>query len=332
MQQTKQPTMLFIITMVVAILFILLFIFRISGLLFQSEQATANDDTVKVTILTSDQVIDQSWGSLAYKGQLKIEELFPVEVTLYSELETDDSITQSVIESIENEAKVIIGHGREFSDIFTAFAPRYADIQFVTLHGTTEHNNQTVYTFNQGEIEYIAGIAAALKTTSNKVGLIDAFEARDRKPQFENALKEYLPDSSFYYKVVNSREDGKRAVQLVKELIEEGVDVIYSRGNAYNRDVIEYAKNHDIYVIGYLDDQSYIAEDLILTSVMNDVSQAYVSMMKDYFSSDGMPSGTVMLTEKDKVYKLAPFGPMFTEKEKQYIQTEKEKILQNQFY
>ena len=39
-----------------------------------------------------------------------------------------------------------------------------------------------------------------------------------------------------------------------------------------------------MYVIGYLDDQAYMGRSVILTSVINDVPQAYNAIMKDYFS------------------------------------------------
>ena len=57
----------------------------------------------------------------------------------------------------------------------------------------------------------------------------------------------------------------------------------------------------------------------MLTSVINDVSQMYVEIMKDYFSEEGIQPGLKLLTEEDGVYQLAPFGPMFTEDDLQYI-------------
>ncbi|WP_332628814.1 BMP family ABC transporter substrate-binding protein [Halalkalibacter flavus] len=330
LQQSKQSRILLLITMVVAILFICLLILRTSSLLYDSETVSSNQDTVKVAIITSDQVNDQSWGGLAYKGQLKMEEKFPVTVSLYSEIYSDELIEATIKETIAENTEVIIGHGREFSNVFTKLAPMYMDTHFVTIHGTSEYENQSVYTFNQGNIEHIAALVASLKSKNKKVGIIDPIEARESKNDFKKGLSYYSPDALLYYQLVGSRDDGKRAVEILEEFIEEGVDVVYSKGNAFNRDVIEHAKKYDIYIIGYLDDQSYIAEDLVLTSVINDVSQAYVSIMEDFFSPDGIPTGTVMLTDQDGVYRLAPLGPMFSDQEKQLIDSELEKIHQSE--
>lgn len=320
-QQSKQLRVISFITLIVVTVVLVTIGFKAKEILTDSDTAS-QVITTNVSILTSDVIVDLSWGSLAYKGQLKIEEKFPVTVELYSEIATEKLMKNTVEKSISKGSQIIIGHGREFSEVFTSIAPKHPEIHFVTLHGEAKHKNQTVYTFDQGKIEYFAALSAVLKTKSNKVALLDAFEAREKNPQFEKGLKHYNPSTDFYYKVVNSRDDGKKAIQLMKELVNEGVDVVYTKGNAYNRDVINFAKKQNVYVIGYLDDQSYMAKDHVLTSVANDVPQAYVSIMKDFFSEQGIPSGKVMLNESDGVYKLAPFGPMYTKEEKNMIQSE----------
>ena len=220
---------------------------------------------------------------------------------------------------IQNGTKVVIGHGREFSTVFTELAPKYPHVHFVTIHGTSSYKNQTVYTFDQTKIEYLAGTAAAMKTRTKKIGLIDAFEAREKNPGFEKGLKASDSSIAFYYRVVNSRDDGAKAVKLLRELKDEGVDIVYAKGNSYNQEVIQEAKTQGMYVIGYLDDQAYMGRSVILTSVINDVPQAYNVIMKDYFSKTGLPTGEVKLDARDGVYKLAPFGPMYIKREKQIL-------------
>ncbi|MFC0472394.1 BMP family ABC transporter substrate-binding protein [Halalkalibacter kiskunsagensis] len=329
MQQSNQSRIMLLVTMVVAIVFISIVVWNVIDSLFHSSIEMKQQETTNIVIMTSDKVIDQSWGSLAYKGQIEIKEHFPVHVSLFSEINTDALIKKTIIQTVEEGAEVIIGHGREFSDVFTELAPNYSSVHFVTIHGTSKYPNQSVYTFypgGHGQIEYFAALPASLKTETNKVGLLDVLEDSEKNPHFKRGLSYFNPGIKFYYQVAESRNDGDEAVKLMKKLIKEGVDVVYSKGNEFNREVIELAKKHNIYVIGYLDDQSYLAEDLVLTSVINDVPQAYVAIMKDYFSEPGITPGTNFLTKDDGVYRLAPLGPMFTEKEKKYIEYEIDKI------
>ncbi len=321
MQQSTQLRFIGIIAVIVGIVFISIIGFKMKDII--SEVVTNGSiGKTKVTMITSDVIVDQSWGSLAYKGKLKMEELFPVDVTLYSEINTDELIIDTIEKAVQNQSKVIIGHGREFSDMFTNAAKKHPDIHFITLHGTSKYPNQSVYTFDQGEIEYFAALAAVKMTKTNKVGLIDSYDSREKNPEFESGLAYYKPEIKFYYRYVDSREDGEKARKILQQLIAEGVDVVYSKGNSYNRDVIDLAKKSGIYVIGYLDDQSYMGKNHVITSVKNDVSQAYVVMMEDYFSQNGLPHGQVMLSAEHGVYSLAPFGPMLSNQDKQFIEKE----------
>ncbi|WP_018392078.1 BMP family ABC transporter substrate-binding protein [Bacillus sp. 37MA] len=321
MPQKNQSKLLLWVTVIVIFTFISIILFKTETILDNTETNSQIEKT-KMTIITSDVIEDQSWGSLAYKGKMKIEEQFPVSAELFSEIKTEEQMEDTITKAVAADSKVIIGHGREFSSFFTKIATTYPDVHFVTIHGTSKHPNQTVYTFDQNKIEYMAALAAVLKTKSNKIGILDAYEARKRLPGFEQGMRQYKPEAVLYYSVVNSRDDGEKAVELMKEMMNQGVDVIFTKGNGYNRNVIDYAKEKNIFVIGYLDDQSYMGEEHVLTSVVNDVPQAYIAVMKDFFSEDGIPQGKVVLNEKDGVYNLAPFGPMYTEEEKQYIRSE----------
>lgn len=321
MQQSSQLKMISIITGIVVIVILGTIIFQSRGIILQTTSNVFSGKT-KAAIITSDVVVDQSWGSLAYKGMLKIEEQYPVNVSFYSEINTEKKREKTILKAINEGSKLIIGHGREFSDTFTAAAKKYKHVHFITIHGTSKYSNQSVYTFDQGELEYFAALSASFVTKTNKVALIDADYAREKNPEFETALTYYNPEIEFYYEAVGSRDDGVTASKILKKLINQGVDVVYSKGNSFNRDIIDLAKKEGVYVIGYLDDQSYMAKNQVLTSVTNDVPQAYVSIMKDYFSSEGIPEGKVMLTKEDGVYSLAPFGPMFSKEDIEFIENE----------
>lgn len=324
MQQSKQLRMISAFAVAIILVILLIVVFK-AKTIFDSSASGSENQLKQVTILTSDVVTDQSWGSLAYKGKLKVEEQFPVTVDLISELEEEIETKEAIQKAVDHGGDLIIGHGREFSGVFALMASKYPDVHFVTLHGEAKRQNQTVYTFDQGEVEYFSALASSIITKTGKIAVVDAFESRERNPQFEAGLKHYAPDAEFYYEVINSRDDGEKAAEVTKKLIDEGIDVIYTKGNSYNRDVIKMAKENGVYTIGYLDDQSYMGKDTVLTSVLNDVPQAYVSIIKDYLSEEGIPSGKVKLDESDGVYSLAPLGPMFTAKEKKLIETEMEK-------
>ncbi|UTR16112.1 BMP family ABC transporter substrate-binding protein [Salipaludibacillus sp. LMS25] len=323
----RQPKNILIFSLCVAAVLIFVMLYQSSGMLFGKDSDITEDLPMqKVAILTSDKIRDQSWGSLAYRGQLKIEEEFDISTLLVSDLNTQERMLMASEKLIREGVTLFIGHGREFSESFTYLAEKHPDVFFVTLHGMGKHKNQAVYTYDQRNLEYFLALAASMKSKTKKIGVLESTKEDKRHSKFKQGLAHYAPEAKVHTQVVNSRDDGRKAVELMEQLLQKDVDVIYSKGNAFNQDVIDHAKKKGVYVIGYLDDQSYMAKDLVLTSLLNNVTEAYIAIMNDYLSEKGIKAGINELTEEDGVYQLAPLGPMFTHEEVEYIMTEIDKF------
>lgn len=275
------------------------------------ENASADEKVILGGIITSDSVVDQSWGSMAYEGYLKIIDNYPIEIDFFSEISTEEEMEETMAELITKEASIIIGHGEEFSDIFTQYAQVYPTIHFVTINGEAIYPNQTSYTFHRASLGYFAGVLSALMTESSKIGVINAYGPEGRGLEgFIEALEVFNPEAELFQRIVGSRDDEELGASIAKELIDEGVDVIFTRGNAYNRAVIHEVEKADIYAIGFLTDQAYMAENHVLTSMINDTSETYRIIMEHFFDEEGMPSGNLVLDFKDGVYAFTSFGEM----------------------
>lgn len=283
--------------------------FRIYSVVTISEDDVFAHDYHSIGIITSDVIHDQSWGSLAYEGKLLIEDKFPVSVDLISERETEQEMQESIQQFIEEGKSLIIGHGREFSDVFTDFASKHPQIHFVTLNGESTYPNQSVVSSHPLSHGYMAGMVSSYMTKSNKIAIIQPNETTGGVG-FEMSVAEHNPKAIIYNQIVGSRDDEKEAAKLAKEVIEAGVDVIFTSGNAYNRAVINEAKSADVYVIGYIDDQSYMAKDHVVTSIIIDIPKKYENIVNQFLSKDGIPSGNIVYDFKDEIYRLAPFGQM----------------------
>ncbi|SER15321.1 transcriptional activator of comK gene [Gracilibacillus ureilyticus] len=325
MEPKKQLTYILLITLLVTSVFFIFLLLRSNQIM--SDMNASAQEPEKILIVTTDKVTDQSWGSQAYKGKMKIDNLFNAEVTLESEVNLDVELENIIQQAIQEGTGLIIGHGREFSEIFYKLTNLYKDTQFVTIHGDYTNSNLAVYTFDHQEIEYVAGVAAALKTSSNKIGVIDAVNNEHKDWGFSEGINSIKPEIELMYSVVYSRDDHEKALEIARKMINDGVDIIYTKGNSYNQSVINLAKTEGIYVIGYLEDQAYMAEDYMLTSVLNDVSQVYKAIVNDYFSEEGIPSQKNILNTTDGVYGLAPLGNMFSKEEIVIIENKEQEIL-----
>ncbi|MBU8907937.1 BMP family ABC transporter substrate-binding protein [Desertibacillus haloalkaliphilus] len=315
MSQKKILSRIIITSIILASALIISVAFRVYTITMNDNEGTAIDvEDFSVGIITSDRIYDQSWGSLAYEGKQRIREEFQVQVELVSERDTDEKIAQTVRMFIDHGHDIIIGHGREFSDVFTKVAPDYEHIHFVTINGTSQHDNQSVFTFHNISHGYFTGLVAALMTETNKIAIIDPFKNTDEGTVgFKYGVKSEDSSITLIHKVVNSRDDEHEAALLAREAIEDGADVIFTKGNAYNRAVIHEAEGADVYAIGYLDDQAYMARDHVITSVMVDIPETYISILRRFLRPDGLRAGETVLDFKDGVYKFAPLGPMVSD-------------------
>ena len=305
----EQPRRVLLLFAVMAGVLMLLLVAAVSRMLMPD---TGSSDKPHVAILVAKGIDDQSWGSLAYESKQAVLNEFAVSASIHPFMKDGDLLT-NVMTVLEEEApSLVIGHGREFSDVFTGLAEERPHQHFVTLHGHQTHENQTVYTFSPIALDFFVGILMAWKTESGTAGVIfpEAEAAAERTALMTQGAASQGSDLTVVERIVADREDGDGAVAAFQELREEGADIVYALGNSFNQRVIEQSIDCGTYMIGYLDDQSYMARDLVLTSVLNDVPNVYKAIVTDYIEGE-MDGGTVKLTIEDGVMGFSELGPMF---------------------
>lgn len=272
-----------------------------------------------ISILTSDSLHDQSWGSLAYQAQIYIEERHDIEVALYPNITTGTLLNFRIEDEAENGVDLVIGHGREFSEAFSDYADQYPEVSFVSLHGETNHDNHAVYTFNITDAELQAFTAAAVKSETKQIGVITMKDDWKGHEAIVETIEKCKMEIDIHVEEIDSRNDEDLALAALNRLIDEGADVVYSRGNMFNRYVIEQVQKEDIYVIGFMEDQNYMAEQHVLTSVVTNIPLIYDRIMDDFLSEEGIPQGVNVITMDEEVYGITPLGSMFSEKEKEQL-------------
>lgn len=121
--------------------------------------------------------------------------------------------------------------------------------------------------------------------------------------------------------------DVSTAVRITREMIAQGVDVIYTTGDSFNLAVITEAQRAKVFTIGYIADQRYIAPDYVLASMVQDVGQCY-RIILEQFTQNRLPSGKVMYGLEEGVNQLSPYGPMVPQKVREEIDGELKQLLQ----
>ncbi|MGW0551245.1 BMP family lipoprotein [Streptomyces altiplanensis] len=252
---------------------------------------------------------DQSFNDAAYAGLEKAEKGLDIKGNDQepSEGESDADKVQRLTELARSGNNPVIGVGFAYAPAIKKVAPKFPKTTFGIIDDTSvTGKNIANLVFNEEQGSYLAGVAAAKATKTNKVGfiggvevpLIKKFEAgfaqgvKDTNPQVE-VLKQYLtqpPNTDGF-----SKPDlGKAAAE---GQLDKGADVVYHAAGLAGSGAIEAAANKGKWAIGVDSDQyeqpglaKY--KDKILTSVTKDVSDSVYNLIKSV--KDGKPqSGEV---------------------------------------
>jgi len=145
----------------------------------------------------------------------------------------DPVATRTAIEEcLEEGCKIIFGTSWGYMDTMEEMAKEYPDVIF--SHGTGYKSNETNFNNYFGRIyqaRYLAGIAAGMKTQSNKIGYVAAMgkdnsEVTGGLNAFAMGIKSVNPEAKVYVKVTNSWFDPTLEQQAAEALLDMGCDVI----------------------------------------------------------------------------------------------------------
>ena len=203
------------------------------------------------------------------------------------------AIENAIRECIEEGCNVIFATSWGFMDTCEALADEFPEVIF--SHGTGYKSNGTNFNNYFGRIyqaRYLAGVAAGLKTQSNKLGYVAAMgqensEVTGGVNAFAMGAYSVNPDCEVYVKVTNSWFDPEGETQAAQALVDLGCDVIAQHCDTPNPQTV--AEQNGVWGVGYNSDMAKDAPGAVLTSVMWDWSVYYTQAVQSVI--DGTWSG-----------------------------------------
>ena len=263
----------------------------------------------KVGLLVPETVNDQVWGTKGFKGLLKIQSKFDVDVFYKEGMNSADVVERAVKEFDQKGVNLIFGHGSEFAEYFNNYSEKYPNIHFISLNGDAKNNNTTSLNFKAHAMGFFGGMVAAHMSKTQKVGVLAAYEWQPEVEGFYQGAMAENKGTKVSIEYVGNWDDEIKAVQLANDMIEKGVDVIYPAGDGYNVPVIERVKERGLYVIGYVSDQSDLGESTVLTSTIQQVDFLYEKVADEYNNGE-LKSGNLSFDFQDNVISLGKFSPL----------------------
>ncbi|MGX7349952.1 BMP family lipoprotein [Dolosicoccus paucivorans] len=283
--------------------------------------AQAEDAASIVMVTDQGGVDDKSFNQSAWEGIQAYGEEHGLEKGAggynYLQSNNDSEFITNFTQAVNADFDLIYGIGFKLIDAMTEMSAQYPDQQFVIVDGFVDAPNVAALNFKDNEAAFLAGVAAASATKTNKLGfvggvegfIIDRFEAG-----FVEGAKAVNPDIEITVEYVGSFADPAKGKQIAATMYANDVDVIYhAAGDSGNgvfseaKDIVENDPERDIWVVGVDRDQEeegIVTVDgeerhLTLTSSLKEVGNAVQQFANDT-NKDGFQAGEKVFGLKEE--------------------------------
>ncbi len=266
------------------------------------------DSTPIVGVITySGGVEDASFNQSAWEGLNRLTGSTECETRFYESLNEGD-FQKHMHTLIDEGGDLCWGIGYSCADALLAEAEEHPDISFAIVDYAYPDTpaNMTGVMFRANEPSFLAGYIAGCVTQTGKIGFVGG-EHNEVIDQFQYGYqagadyaakeKRKAVETSVVY--AGSFVDTEKGRALAAELYDGGCDIVFHAAGETGIGVIDAAREAGKYVIGVDKDQSYLAPENVLTSVLKNVNSAVFQVSRSFLNGDLSGGSTISLGLSD---------------------------------
>lgn len=232
------------------------------------------------------------------------------------QLNISDSDTTAIRNAIEDciaqGCNVIFGTSYGYMDTMEALANEHPDVIF--SHGTGYKSNGSNLNNYFGRIyqaRYLAGIAAGLKTKTNKIGYVSAYgtelaETCSGINAFALGVQSVNPDAVVYVKELKSWFDPTNETAYAEALINMGCDVISQHCDTANPQIA--AEKAGVFGCGYNSDMTKDAPKAHLTATIWNWDVYYTAAVQAVIDGKWVEFGNYYKGVKEGLCDVSPLS------------------------
>lgn len=277
----------------------------------QSEEPA---DMGKVGFIYVGPIGDGGWTYAHDQARLYLEDQMGV-ATLYKESVPEDAeVEKTIMDMIDQGATVIFATSFGYMDYVEKISKEFPDVTFMHCSGYKSTDNMGNYFGRMYEPRFLSGVVAGMKTESNKLGYVAAFEI----PEVVRGINAFAlgaqsvnPDVEVEVVWTHTWYDPATEKEAGKALLDNGCDVIAQHQDTAGPQ--QAAEERGKFAIGYNTDSREMAPNAYMTAPIWNWGPYYVDQVTKAFDGTwsnepywgGMSDGVVDL---DSLTELAPEG------------------------
>ena len=254
----------------------------------------------KVAVILSGPKEDGGWNLMGYQASKEMEKELGIK-TAYSENVTPADVARVAREYIKDGYGLLFFHDMGMQSQALNVAAKFP--QTVVMVHTAEMKellpqNVWAVTMNYYQNWYALGVLAALKTKTNKIGIVGGVDFPSyiaNVNAVRNAACRFNPEVKVYYNFCDSFDDTIVALKAAESQIDSGVDVIINMVDLGIYGVVKAAKKADskIWLIGMDLPRAELAPDNFIGSSLHSFGKCYTYVAKKVM--EGTTSGNYNL-------------------------------------
>lgn len=251
--------------------------------------------------------------------------------TIYLESASRDDYEKNLEILVNENCGLIILPGREMADLAGKAAQLYPKVKFVLIGHGTEKNleNTACLKFEREEVSYLAGVGAGILTKTNQAGLILRQDYEDEKSAgygYCAGVIDGNPNGEVALSFCSSDlTDQEEASQIVSDMKEKGVDVIYYGAGIAGEELACHCQKAGIRVIGTDVNVFLLGSEPYFASAASQIQPMVYEQIKD-LAEGKWERGTVLCDMGNQGTDFFLNEEYVPEELKQVLQTVKERL------
>ncbi len=248
----------------------------------------------KMAAILPGMIGDQSWNKTNYDGILKCREDLGVD------LEYVENVAESDFEAVLTDYArqgygLVIAAGSQFDEAVAAVAPDYPGTTFCVVNGSFCDGRNVAPVFpKEYEASYLASIIAGNVTQSGTLGIIAGYPNTPmehlldvyEKHAVSLATARGIPNPRALRCYANSWTDVELGKKIAEQMIDSGADTLFIYANQVGLGCIEAAKEKNVKVIGFSDNQNDLGKGTVVASINFDFATLYSWTVQQYLNGE----------------------------------------------
>ncbi len=276
---------------------------------------------------------DGGWTYAQDQGRKYLETNIKGVKTIYKETVPEGPEVKNVIRNMVDQGATIISAGSfGYMDYVAEVSKEFPNVKFLHCSGYKSTENMANYFGRIYQPRFLSGLVAGLKTKTNKIGYVAAFEIPEVVRginAFTLGVKKINPKAEVIVRWTHTWYDPAKEKEAAKALLDEDCDVISQHQDTAGPQ--QAAEEKGVWSIGYNSDMYKKAPNAYMTAPVWNWGPYYVAQVQNVidnkWTNKGFWGGL-----KDGVVKLEPLTKNAPESAKKVVEEYQTKIINGEYH